>query len=166
MKKNEKDSDDFWHRKLTLNVKLALFDTSPLHQFSKLYNFLWVCWFLGKNLFNFVPHPPFEKLNNPYYHKLGLHILASSWLKFSLGPAYYIQTCQLLELKAYDSYFKLRPLEFLLVYDSVIWARQMETIGILMVIIFICGTQTTFVKAQFKVWSAQNLITRLTTCWF
>ena len=32
-----------------------IFDTSPLHQFSKLYNFLWVCWFLGKNLSNFVP---------------------------------------------------------------------------------------------------------------
>ena len=34
---------------------LAFFDTSPLTQFSKFNNFLWVCWFLGKNLFNFVP---------------------------------------------------------------------------------------------------------------
>ena len=34
---------------------LALFDNSPLHQFSKFNNFLWVCWFLGKNLPNFVP---------------------------------------------------------------------------------------------------------------
>jgi hypothetical protein len=30
----------------------------PLVQFSKFKNFLWVCWFLGKNLSNFVP--PFE----------------------------------------------------------------------------------------------------------
>ena len=45
---------------------LALFDTSLIHQFSKFNNFLWVCWFLGKNLSNFVP--PAGKLNNPYYH--------------------------------------------------------------------------------------------------
>ena len=43
-----------------------IFDTSLLHQFSKFNNFLWVCWFLGKNLSNFVP--PAWKLNNPYYH--------------------------------------------------------------------------------------------------
>ena len=38
----------------------------PLIQFSKLNNFLWVCWFLGKNVSNFVP--PIWKLNNPYCH--------------------------------------------------------------------------------------------------
>ena len=58
-KKIEKDSDDFWYRKLTLKVKrlgdFALFDTSPLTQFSKFNNFLWVYWFFGKNLSNFVP---------------------------------------------------------------------------------------------------------------
>ena len=36
----------------------ALFGTSPLTQFSKFNNFFWVCWFLGKNLSNFVP--PFQ----------------------------------------------------------------------------------------------------------
>ena len=69
-KKIEKDSDNFWYRKLTLKVKrlgdFALFDTSPLTQFSKFNNFLWVCWFLGKNLSNFVP--PVWKLHNPYCH--------------------------------------------------------------------------------------------------
>ena len=45
---------------------MALFDTSPLTQFSKFNNFLWVCWFLGKNLSNFVP--PVWKLYNLYYH--------------------------------------------------------------------------------------------------
>ena len=34
--KNEKDSDDFWHRKLTLKVKFW----HQLHQFSKFTNFL------------------------------------------------------------------------------------------------------------------------------
>ena len=43
---------------------LALFDTSPLTQFSKFNNFLWVCWLLGKNLSNFVS--PAWNLNNPY----------------------------------------------------------------------------------------------------
>ena len=34
---------------------MPTFDTSPLHQFPKFENFLWVCWFLGKNHSNFVP---------------------------------------------------------------------------------------------------------------
>ena len=71
-KKNEKDSDNFWHSKLTLKVKrfgdFALFDTSPLTQFSKFNNFLWVGWFLGKNLSNLVGGTNLAKLNNPYCH--------------------------------------------------------------------------------------------------
>ena len=43
-----------------------IFDTSPLTQFSKFNNSLWVCWFLGKNLSNFVP--PVWKIHNPYCH--------------------------------------------------------------------------------------------------
>ena len=39
---------------------------SPLVQFSKFKNFLWVCWFLCKKLSNFVP--PAWKLHNPYCH--------------------------------------------------------------------------------------------------
>ena len=39
-----------------------------IHQFSKFTNFLQVCWFLGKNLCNFVP--PAWKLDNPYYHNV------------------------------------------------------------------------------------------------
>ena len=31
---------------------LAFFDTSPIHQFPNFNNFLWVCWFLAKNLSN------------------------------------------------------------------------------------------------------------------
>ena len=41
-------------------------DSSPLIQNSKFNNFLWVCWFLCKNLSNFVP--PTWKLHNPYWH--------------------------------------------------------------------------------------------------
>ena len=53
---------------------LALFDTSPLHQFSKFNYFLCVSWFLGKNISNSVP--PAWKLinmyindNTPYFKK-------------------------------------------------------------------------------------------------
>ena len=45
---------------------LALFDTSPLHRFSKFNNFHWLCWFFRKNLSNFVT--PAWKLDSPYYH--------------------------------------------------------------------------------------------------
>ena len=54
---------------ITLLLKWCpIFDSSPLHQFSKFNNFLWVCWFLGKNLANFAP--PTWKLDNPYYHNM------------------------------------------------------------------------------------------------
>ena len=36
-------------------------------QFSKFDNFLWLCWFLGKNLSNCIS--PVWKLHNPYCHK-------------------------------------------------------------------------------------------------
>ena len=43
MKKTQKDSDDFWSTKLTLKGQiLALFDSSPLHQFAKFNEFLWL----------------------------------------------------------------------------------------------------------------------------
>ena len=67
-KKIEKDSDDFWHRKLTLKVKFWHFLTNlPLVQNSKFNNFL---WFLGKNLSNLVS--PAWKRNNLYYHKCAI----------------------------------------------------------------------------------------------
>ena len=59
-----------WLWKLGGLGDFALFDTSPLVQFSKFKNFLWVCWFLGKNLSNFVP--PVWKLHNPYCHSGGM----------------------------------------------------------------------------------------------
>ena len=60
------------------------FDTSPLHQFSKSNNSLLICWFLGKNVSNFVS--PAWKLDNPYYHsnhirtgELGIHQRGLTW---------------------------------------------------------------------------------------
>ena len=49
-------------------VIFASYSDSPLVQFSKFKIFLWVCWFLCKNLFNFVSLP--WKFHNPYCHKL------------------------------------------------------------------------------------------------
>ena len=78
MKKIEKNSNYFLRRKLTLKVEFWHFLTPPhytLHQFSKLNNFLWVCWGLGKNLSNFVPSA--RKLDNLYYHNTRRTIFAS-----------------------------------------------------------------------------------------
>ena len=41
-KKIQKDSDDFWNKKFTLKLNLALFGISPLLQFSKFGNFIWL----------------------------------------------------------------------------------------------------------------------------
>ena len=43
-----------------------IFDSLPLIQNSKFNNFLWVCWFLCKNISNFAP--PAWKLHNQYCH--------------------------------------------------------------------------------------------------
>ena len=92
-KKIEKDSDNFWYRKLTLKVKrlgdFALFDTSPLVQFSKFTNFLFVCWFLGKNLSNFVP--PVWKLHTPYCHNQHTPKLSNSQILALFGSSPLIQ---------------------------------------------------------------------------
>ena len=44
-------------------------------QFSKFKNFLWVCWFLDKNLSNFIY--PVWKLHNPYCHT---YVSVSFWI--------------------------------------------------------------------------------------
>ena len=49
------NDNSYWLYQASL-INFVLFDTSPLHQFSKFNNFLWVCWFLCKNLSNFVHH--------------------------------------------------------------------------------------------------------------
>ena len=57
------DNFNFW---IILLLKwCSSFDTSPPSKFN---NYLWVCWFLGKNLSNCVP--PTWKLHNLYCHIL------------------------------------------------------------------------------------------------
>ena len=58
----------FYIENWLLKSNFVTFWHLPLHQFSKFNNFHWVCWFLAKNLSNFVP--PAWKLDNLYYHTL------------------------------------------------------------------------------------------------
>ena len=58
------DNINFW---ITLLLKWCpIFDSSPLHQFSKFNNFHWVCWFVGKTISIFLS--PDLKLHNRYCH--------------------------------------------------------------------------------------------------
>ena len=52
---------------LTFFKSLYFLKWCPILQFSKFNNYLWVCWFLGKNISNFVS--PDLKLHNLYCHK-------------------------------------------------------------------------------------------------
>ena len=86
----------------------ALFDTSPLTQFSKLNKFLWVCWFLDKNLSNFVP--PVWKLDNPYCHSLRQWV----WLFIVICPQggfFLIIRFPNLESSAWGTKFSSGPVE-------------------------------------------------------
>ena len=80
MKKPQKDSNDFWHRKLTLKVKFWHFLTPP--QYTNSQNSIIFCWLLRKNLSNFV-HPAC-KLDNPYYHTASHNLKEVQIASFSL----------------------------------------------------------------------------------
>ena len=68
-KKIQKDSDDFWHRKLTLKVKFWYFLTAPHYSnFQNLVISFEYSWFLAKNLPNFVSLP--WNLHNRECHSL------------------------------------------------------------------------------------------------
>ena len=60
--------DIFWHIFFLLLEWCPIFDSMSLIQNSKFNDFLLVCWFLCKNLSNFVP--PAWKLHNPYCHNI------------------------------------------------------------------------------------------------
>ena len=72
-----------WHFLITSIFKSLYFlkwcpilNSSPLDQFSKFNNFLWICRFLEEqNSFQFCT--PAWKLDNPYYHNMYMH-----WLDF------------------------------------------------------------------------------------
>ena len=50
----------FWYFLITLLLKwYPIFDSSPLHKFSKFNNFLWACWFLDK--FFLILYPLLKK---------------------------------------------------------------------------------------------------------
>ena len=77
MKKNEKDFHDFWHRKLTLQVKLRHFLTPPHYTNSQ--NSIISFEYLS----NFVP--PGWKLNNPHYHSLGMSFVSNRERKYDMS---------------------------------------------------------------------------------
>ena len=65
-KKDEKGFDDFWRRKLILNVKFWHILTPPHYNNSQNSIIFFGCRFLGENLSNFVS--PDLKLHNRYCH--------------------------------------------------------------------------------------------------
>ena len=64
IKKFKKYSDHFWHRKFDFESQnLALFDTSPLHQFAKVNDFIWLQLIFSQKTFLIL-----KKLHNWYCH--------------------------------------------------------------------------------------------------
>ena len=109
-KKIKKDSDNFWHRKNWLwqsNFGTFRHLPSPLTQFSKSNNFRWVCWFLGKNLSNFVPSV--WRLHNPYCHNACLwfyarnQVMCQSWskLKNCVESFFVLHIAEICKIKGY-----------------------------------------------------------------
>ena len=77
-KKIQKDSDDFWHRKLTLKIKFWYFLTAPHYSnFKNLVISFEYSWFLAKNLSNFVSLS--WKLHNRKCHSyhISLHLVCA-----------------------------------------------------------------------------------------
>ena len=59
-------------------------DGWPLCQLKRYNIFLWVCWFLGKNLSNFISLP--RKHDNPYYQNPGIHFPV--WLQKKMAQEF------------------------------------------------------------------------------
>jgi hypothetical protein len=92
-------TDIFWW-----NQFLEFFITKMMPYFwqlqnSKFNNFLWVCWFLCKNLSNFVP--PNWKLHNPYCHNAGL----VGWNFFYKTISEHTSCACLLETRHQESFY-------------------------------------------------------------
>ena len=60
---------------------------SPLHQFSKFNNFLWICWFLGKNLYNFVPPIGNSTIRITRPHTVVTYFLVDKWSDILTTPS-------------------------------------------------------------------------------
>ena len=59
----------------------------PISPILKIQKFLWVFWFLGKNLSKFIP--PVWKLHNPYFHRLnkqGYRTYRRNYLRLTWVP--------------------------------------------------------------------------------
>ena len=94
MKKNQKHSDDFWHRKLTLKVKFWYFLTAPHYSnFQNLVISFEYSWFLAKNLSNFVSLP--WKLHNRECHTIHPLVLLPLMVDWgSLQYLMYVEQCR------------------------------------------------------------------------
>ena len=69
-------------KSLYLKKWCPIFDSSLIILNSKFNHFLWGCWFLCKNLSNFVP--PAWKRHKPYCHNVPLSYKCSNFIAISL----------------------------------------------------------------------------------
>ena len=77
----------FFHFELWINGELTksakIWLSKSIFYVKNHWNLLWVCWFFGKNLSNFV-HPTW-KFNNPYYHSLGMSFVSNRERKYDMS---------------------------------------------------------------------------------
>ena len=103
----------YWHFLITLIFKAVYFlKWCPILTPPHFNNYLWVCWFLGKNLPNFVP--PVWKLHNPYCHiqKLRQELFKLVRSQFSVFEGLSLLTKYELKIYSYQvlhTYFYLNP---------------------------------------------------------
>ena len=90
-----------WFRKSNFGIFWHL----PIIPIPKFNNFLWVCWFLDKNLSNFVS--PVWKLHNPYCHILGSGTSYGTLYKASFASIF-VWVCSQTKLIQMKSCTKLR----------------------------------------------------------
>ena len=124
-KKNEKDSDNFWQRKLTLKIQFWYF--LPLRQFTKYNIFLWVCWFLTKIIFYVVSLS--GNLDNQYYHSMSRpifqmqdtrgRILQEPWKKWEEENLMNIHFCSHLQIWNSNSWVDACSSSLLLLFTDL-----------------------------------------------
>ena len=113
-KKMRKISITFNEENWLWKSNLGTFWHLPTELILNIHNILWECWFLGKNLSNFVP--PAWNLDNPYTILLSLGTLIFQWLCFSRTHSCGMNQSDLSDTKAmklysFERYCRLQSIE-------------------------------------------------------
>ena len=110
----------YWHfliKSLYYVLKWCpIFDSSPFIQNLKFNNFFWICWFLCKNLSNFLP--PAWKLHNPYCHSGYTSLVFAQYCLFTAVFFTYSKALKCMFFGEWKNLYSSKLVQLVLLYKA------------------------------------------------